>query len=232
MNVTITTGSVSNVLVVPVDALLAQSGGAYAVEVAGANGARHLVTVTLGLFDDCRRPGAGERVGAGGRPACGGAEAVTAATSTEHRPGLLDPSRLDDEHPRPVLEVDQVTKVYPSEPPVIALRDVSFTVARGELVGIVGPVGVGQDHSLAADGHLGPAQRRPGADHRPRRRAALRPGAGRAAGHPDRLRVPAVLLGRAPECARQRGRRPPLRRGPPSRTAGPCPRRPRAGRPG
>ena len=52
VNVTITTGNVSNVLVVPVDALLVQSGGAYAVEVAGANGARHLMTVTLGLFDD------------------------------------------------------------------------------------------------------------------------------------------------------------------------------------
>ncbi len=39
VNVTITTGSVSNALVVPVDALLAQAGGGYAVEVAGANGA-------------------------------------------------------------------------------------------------------------------------------------------------------------------------------------------------
>jgi hypothetical protein len=52
VNVTITTGSVHNVLVVPVDALLAQAGAGYAVEVAGANGRRHLVTVTLGLFDD------------------------------------------------------------------------------------------------------------------------------------------------------------------------------------
>jgi hypothetical protein len=52
VNVTITTGSVTSVLVVPVDALLAQSGGAYALEVAGANGVRHLVPVTLGLFDD------------------------------------------------------------------------------------------------------------------------------------------------------------------------------------
>ena len=52
VNVTITTGTVTNVLVVPVDALLAQSGGGYVVEVVGANGIHHLVPVTLGLTDD------------------------------------------------------------------------------------------------------------------------------------------------------------------------------------
>jgi hypothetical protein len=52
VNVTITTGAVSNVLVVPVDALLAQSAGGYGVEVVDADGIHHLVSVTLGLFDD------------------------------------------------------------------------------------------------------------------------------------------------------------------------------------
>jgi len=52
VSVTITTASVSNALVVPVDSLLAQPNGRYAVEVAGAHGSHHLVAVSLGLFDD------------------------------------------------------------------------------------------------------------------------------------------------------------------------------------
>ena len=51
VEVTITTGSVSNALIVPVDALLAQPGGGYAVEVTGPGG-HHLVAVTPGIFDD------------------------------------------------------------------------------------------------------------------------------------------------------------------------------------
>ena len=52
VSVTITTGTVTDALVVPVDALVAQSGGGYAVEVVDAQGLHHLVAVTLGLFDD------------------------------------------------------------------------------------------------------------------------------------------------------------------------------------
>jgi Putative peptidoglycan binding domain len=52
VQVTIVTGSVADALVVPVDALLAQAGGRYAVEVIGAGGHHHLVAVSLGVFDD------------------------------------------------------------------------------------------------------------------------------------------------------------------------------------
>ena len=52
VQVGITTAKVANALTVPVDALLARAGGGYAVEVVGAGGSRHLVPVSLGLFDD------------------------------------------------------------------------------------------------------------------------------------------------------------------------------------
>src|ERR1700722_9008696 len=52
VQVSITTGAVRNVLVVPVDALLALSGGGYAVEAAGGDGTPQLVPVSLGIFDD------------------------------------------------------------------------------------------------------------------------------------------------------------------------------------
>jgi hypothetical protein len=52
VSVSITTASVKNALVVPVNALLALAGGGYAIEVVNAAGVHRLVPVTLGLFDD------------------------------------------------------------------------------------------------------------------------------------------------------------------------------------
>jgi peptidoglycan hydrolase-like protein with peptidoglycan-binding domain len=52
VQVGITAVSVPDAVVVPVTALLARSGGGYAVEVVGAGASNHLVPVSLGLFDD------------------------------------------------------------------------------------------------------------------------------------------------------------------------------------
>jgi putative ABC transport system ATP-binding protein len=53
-----------------------------------------------------------------------------------------------------VLEIDNVTKTYPGEPPVHALRRLSLTIGPGELVGIVGPSGSGKTTLLQLMGTL------------------------------------------------------------------------------
>jgi putative ABC transport system ATP-binding protein len=53
----------------------------------------------------------------------------------------------------PVLELQQVGKVYPGSPPVEPVRGVSLTVTQGELVAVVGPSGSGKTtllHLMAA----------------------------------------------------------------------------------
>jgi peptidoglycan hydrolase-like protein with peptidoglycan-binding domain len=75
VNVSITTESVRDALVVPVDALLALAGGGYAVEIAEGR-LHHLSAVTLGLFDD-----ADGLVQVSGRGLSAGQRVVVPATS-------------------------------------------------------------------------------------------------------------------------------------------------------
>jgi putative ABC transport system ATP-binding protein len=81
---------------------------------------------------------------------------MSTAHSTLINPGSGDDTTAwtGDGYGAPVLELDQVVKTYGEQPPVPALRGVSFTVHRGELVAIVGPSGSGKTTLLHVMGTL------------------------------------------------------------------------------
>jgi putative ABC transport system ATP-binding protein len=54
----------------------------------------------------------------------------------------------------PVLEVEALTRTYRGEPPVHALRGVTFSVRQGELVAVCGPSGSGKTTLLQLMGTL------------------------------------------------------------------------------
>jgi putative ABC transport system ATP-binding protein len=56
----------------------------------------------------------------------------------------------------PILELEQVVKTYPGEPPVRALRGITLRIRAGELVAVVGPSGSGKStlfHVMGALDH-------------------------------------------------------------------------------
>ncbi len=88
------------------------------------------------------RPRPGDRSRHRRRSANRGAERMSAVVST----GMPIPMT--------VLELEDVSKAYPAEPPVVALAGVSFAVCQGELVAIVGPSGSGKSTLLHLMGTL------------------------------------------------------------------------------
>ena len=127
------------------------AGRQYAVEVVDSSGVHRLVDVTLGIFDDA--DGLVQVSGSAWRPA-----STWWSRTYDHHQQYPDLVGGVGQYPaggaRPVLEADAVTKVYPSEPPVTALRGINFTVTQGELVGIVGPSGSGKTTLLHLMGTL------------------------------------------------------------------------------
>ncbi|CAM5624193.1 Vitamin B12 import ATP-binding protein BtuD [Streptomyces alboniger] len=133
VDVTLKADSRENVLVVPVNALVAQRGGGYAVEVVTADGTEYR-PVKLGMFADGKVEVSGTGIKEGTR-----------------RGGPQVTSRISGARTRPVVELAGVSKTYGD---VAALHGADLLIRRGELLAIVGPSGSGKSTMLNIMGTL------------------------------------------------------------------------------
>jgi putative ABC transport system ATP-binding protein len=79
---------------------------------------------------------------------------MTTALGGDARAGVDPPQLSALLEPVPVLALREVSKTFGVDPPVHALRAVSFTVRAGELVAILGPSGSGKSTLLHVMGTL------------------------------------------------------------------------------
>jgi putative ABC transport system ATP-binding protein len=68
--------------------------------------------------------------------------------------GYPRPAPFEEPHEVPVVDLHNLWRVFPTEPPVEALKNVNFTVWKGEHVAVVGPSGSGKSTLLNVLGLL------------------------------------------------------------------------------